>query len=341
MALTVESLLAPVSEDQPAGEDLSYDNDRATLEQAFESSESSGPDDEAPAERDWRVILKLIDSQFARTKDVWLAVYLCRAGAASGSLDTVLTGAQVLAGLFERYWSTVHPQLEELGLRGRKAPCDSLANRRNFIGPLERVVLIAHPRFGAFTGIDVQRFAQEGTAAEGYGAFRAALEDLGPSSLDEALAKLEGIEDGLRRADKVFTTEAAGEDSPNYAVAYAALAGLKKGLAAFAPKPVADVEVEEAPSDAEPGTAPKAAGGAGVSLAGELNSREEVLKAIGLLADYYRRREPGHPMPILLERARRWVPLDFLTLVKDIAPDGLDQAEKLLKIRGGVLEDET
>ena len=127
MAMTIESLLAPISEDSPAGEDLSYDNDRALLEQAFETSESSS--DEAPADQDWRTVLKLIDSQFARTKDLWLAAYLCRAGARSGSLDAVETGAQVLAGLFEQYWASVHPQLEELGVPGRKAPCDSLTTR--------------------------------------------------------------------------------------------------------------------------------------------------------------------------------------------------------------------
>ena len=45
MALTLDTILAPISEEQPAGEDLSYDNERAELERAFESSESGDDGD--------------------------------------------------------------------------------------------------------------------------------------------------------------------------------------------------------------------------------------------------------------------------------------------------------
>ncbi len=41
MALNLETLLAPVSDDQPAGPDLSYSNERQQIEQAFESNDSA------------------------------------------------------------------------------------------------------------------------------------------------------------------------------------------------------------------------------------------------------------------------------------------------------------
>lgn len=337
MALDVETLLAPISEEQPAGEDLAYDNDRALLEQTFETA-SDGLDGEAAPERDWRGTIKLIESQFARSKDIWLAVYLARAGAESGDLVTVETGLQALAGLFERFWPVVHPQLEELGLPGRKAPCDALANRKSFLGPLERTILIAHPRLGRYSGADLERFRSEGSSADGYGLFRAALDELGPDSLLEALERLDSIEEALRRADKIFTSEAGGEPSPSFSPTYAALASIKQAARAFLPGE--DSAGEEAGDGGDGATGGGGGGGGGgPSVSGAVNSRDDVVRVLGLIGDYYRKREPSHPMPLLIERAQQWVTMDFFTLMKDIAPDGVDQAERILKQRRGIFDE--
>lgn len=326
MALDLETLLAPVSEEQPAGPDLAYSNERQLIEQAFESSDSVEAGE--GEERDWRAVLRLIEEQAGQTKDIWLAVYLCRAGARSGSLETVALGAQGLAGLFESYWDTVHPQLEELGLMGRKAPCDSLASRGEFLLPLERTVLVAHPRLGAFTGADIQRFRSEQEAADGYGMFRAALDDLGDSAIEEAVAQLNVIEDGLRRADQVFTHAAAGEPSPNYAAAYALLASLKQALESF----MTDAPQTEFAAAGE-GDSPAGAATTGPRISGRVDSREDVIRALDAIADYYRRLEPSHPLQQLAQRARHWVTMDFLDLMQEIAPDATFQARQLLNKR--------
>ncbi len=330
MALNVEALLAPVSEDQPVGEDLSYDPERHQIEQAFETGDFGSEASEGDI--DWRGTIRLIEQQLGRTKDVWLPTYLCRAGARSGSLETVEVGAQVLAGLFEQYWDTVHPQLEELGLPGRKSPCDSLASRKDFLGPLERVVLVAHQRLGAFTGADFERFRANAEAEEGYGLFRAAIEELGDAALIEAIGRIDRIEDGLKRADKVFTLAAGGEPSPNYAATYAALTGLRQALQAFLlqPQVASDAGVEDADPQvgAAPGSAPPPQ-----RVSGVVDSREDVARALDAIAEYYRRREPSHPVQLLLQRAKTWISLDFMDLLKEIAPDSVSQATQLLNKR--------
>ena len=152
MALDLETLLAPVSDESPAGEDLAYDPDRTEIEQAFERSVSGDITGaaEAESETDWRRIISLIEQQSAKTKDIWLAVYLCRAGARSGDLSVLEAGAEYLAGLCERFWDTMHPALDDYGFQGRKGPCESLANVGVFLAPLRRVVLLRHARLGAF-----------------------------------------------------------------------------------------------------------------------------------------------------------------------------------------------
>jgi type VI secretion system protein ImpA len=329
--MDLEELLAPVSEDDPTGPDLAYDAERGTIEQAFESSVSIDTSGEASegAEIDWRPIIGTIEQQSARTKDVWLAVYLCRAGARSGQLALVETGAEYLAGLLERYWEKAHPQLEEYGFQGRKGPCESLARRAEFLGPLERTPLLEHPRLGRFSGGDFERFRANAEAAEGYGMFRAALADTPEESLLEIVARLDAITDAIKRADAVLTANAEGDTGANFQPTYDLLAQMKRAVLSFSSAPAA-AEAAGADDAGEAAAAGAPPAGDGPRVAGRVDSREDVIRALDAIADYYRRREPASPVPVALQRAREWVNLDFLSLIEDIAPAALDEAKRVL-----------
>jgi type VI secretion system protein ImpA len=47
------------------------------------------------------------------------------------------------------------------------------------------------------------------------------------------------------------------------------------------------------------------------------------------VANYFRSNEPNSPVPLLLERAKRWVTMDFLAVLADIAPDAMEQARRV------------
>jgi type VI secretion system ImpA family protein len=325
--MELEELLAPVSEEDPCGPDLAYDPERSQLELAFETSVSIDPSGEvaAGAEIDWRPVIAQIEAQSARTKDIWLAVYLCRAGARSGRLDVVETGAKYLAGLVDRYWEKLHPQIEEYGFQGRKGPCESLTRRGEFLIPLENVPLLEHPRLGRYSGADFERF-RASADAEGYGLFRAALDETSDEGLQAIAARIDAITAAFHQADAVLTANAEGDTSANFQPTYELLAQMKRAVQSFVKTPAAAEEAAD--SEASPGAAPEAP--AGPRIAGRVDSREDVIKALDAIADYYRRREPSSPVPAILQRAREWVDLDFLALIEDIAPNALDDARRIL-----------
>lgn len=332
MALDLQTLLEPVPGDDPAGPDLSYDPERHQIEQVFEvqASLDTLDGDEGP-EIDWRDIVRMIGAQSERTKDVWLAVYLCRAGARWGSLETVELGAQYLAGLFEQYWEVVHPKLEEDGFQGRKGPCDSLTAGSQFLNPLRRTVLLEHPRFGRFTGADFERFRLGAESEDGYGPFRAALDAIGDEGLREAVGRIDNIEDGLRRADAVLTANAEGSTGTNFRPTYDVLAEIRRSVQSFASTPAEDEEAQHQDefSDDPGAAAPQS----GARLSGRVDSREDVIRALDAISDYYARREPTSPVPLVLQRARKWVHLDFLSVLQDIAPDSIEEARRILTSR--------
>jgi type VI secretion system ImpA family protein len=275
MAIDVAALLEPVSDENPVGEDLSYDAERQEIESAFDTSISgdSGGDDET----DWRSLIGLIESQSGRTKDIWLAVYLCRAGVRSNQVDVTRAGAQFLAGMLERYWDDVHPQLDEYGFQGRKGPCESLTRIAEFLGPLQRVVLLRHPRLGEYNGRDFQRFSDNGAAEDGYGMFRAALEDVGSDGLREIIDQIDGIRDGIRRADAVLTANSGDETGTNFTATYEALEALRRGVLAFSSD--GDPAADEGGPAATDAVAPSGSGApAAASFGGTIDSRENVLR---------------------------------------------------------------
>jgi len=130
--------------------------------------------------------------------------------------------------------------------------------------------------------------------------FRAALEDVGSEGLRDIVDQLDGIRDGIRRTDSVLTANAGDETGTNFAATYETLEALRKSVLSFS----SDSAQAEDGGDAEaPGggaAAPSGFSGApAAGFSGTIDSRESVLKALDAIIDYYRRREPGSPMPVV------------------------------------------
>lgn len=326
MAIDLETLIAPFSEEAPAGPDLGYEASRQDIEAAFDSSVSDDSGDDAGV--DWRQVIDKIVVQAGATRDLWLAVYLMRAGAKSGQIGVVEDGAMLLAGLFDNLWDHVHPQLEDYGFQGRKGPCESLTRLPEFLNPLRNVVLLEHQRLGRYSGADFNRFRTGGSSEDGYGMFRALIEETSDEQLAAVANRVRGIADAIRRVDAVLVANADGDTGTNFTPTYAALDEIARGVESF---------LREQPDEVAGGSAETSSDSYGASDAravssvpGRIESRDDVIRTLDSIAEYYARREPGSPVPLALRRARDWVTLDFLSVLEDIAPNSLEEARRVL-----------
>lgn len=320
----MQALVAPVDGDDPAGPDLSYDPGRLQLSAAFETSASG----ESAEKVDWRRVLETIDAQSLHTRDISLPVYMMCAGVKACDLARVEQGAIYLAGLCENLWEEMHPSLEELGFEARRNACDSLTSIRDFLGPLRRLPLVSHARFGMFSGEDIERFARERETADGYGAFRAALDDLPEDQAAETAARLMTIRDAIARVDAVLIEKAGDAAAVNFTRTYEVIETLHRALSSFVGNGADEaVPVGEGDDTATPAT-PPAAPGPRNDL--RIETREDVIRCLDAAIDYYHRREPASPVPVALERAKAWVGMDFLSIIQDIAPDSLHEAQRVL-----------
>jgi type VI secretion system protein ImpA len=79
----------------------------------------------------------------------------------------------------------------------------------------------------------------------------------------------------------------------------------------------------------------QAGASATASAIGEIRSREDVVRILEKACDYFQRNEPSSPVPMLLRRAQRLLSKDFLEIVRDLAPSGVQEVEKLRGPEGG------
>jgi type VI secretion system protein ImpA len=59
---------------------------------------------------------------------------------------------------------------------------------------------------------------------------------------------------------------------------------------------------------------------------GAIRSRDDAIRALDAVCEFFKRNEPSSPIPLFIERAKRLVSKDFLEVLADVVPDALPQA---------------
>ncbi len=61
----------------------------------------------------------------------------------------------------------------------------------------------------------------------------------------------------------------------------------------------------------------------------DITSRADVQLALEKVKQYFARYEPSHPAPLMIDRVQRVIELDFMEIIRDLAPDGVHQLENI------------
>ena len=152
----------------------------------------------------------------------------------------------------------------------------------------------------------------------------AAFRDTDPETLSTMLDDARRAMDNVRAVSAVFDDQTPGQ-GPDLDPTIRLLSTITKTLSKYAGGSTADSAVSDVSdeSEADGGAAPMAAAAAGGAV-GAIRSPADVGNALDRIIEYYRRYEPSSPIPLLLMRAKRLVSADFMTIMRDMAPDGID-----------------
>jgi type VI secretion system protein ImpA len=110
----VDTLLEPVAEQSPCGQNLEYDLEFQALETAARGKDEQVVGDKRipPVPPDWPDVREQAQRLLARAKDLRVAILWARAAIALSGLAGVRDGLAMIQRLLDTYWDGVQPQID-------------------------------------------------------------------------------------------------------------------------------------------------------------------------------------------------------------------------------------
>lgn len=339
-----DRLLVPVSETSPSGQDLEFEPLFFELEQAVrEEPEQQFGDTIVPGRQpEWNLVAQKAIALLEQSKDLRAAVHLLRALVHLRGLAGLAQGLAFLRALLEGYWDSLHPQLD---------PDDHLdpTTRVNIIAAVASpdLVMSAVRPAPIFTSRLVGPISlREIQIAKGHAppppdtddqpvgldVIQAAAVDLPDDEFDAIVRRISQATVDLRAIES-FVTDRVGAASAvsldMLAHALGEIGSLLKETGIIreggsGARSGADSDIDDAAS-----TETDLRNNTASARRGEIKTRDDVIRAIDRIIDYYTLHEPGSPVPLLLQRARRLVNLGFMEVLADLVPDAVAQASQM------------
>ncbi len=345
MALDPDSPLPDISADEPCGPNLEFDADFTEFEGlCVGKPEQQYGSTVVPAEEpDWKLVLQAGSKLLERTYDLrvfaQMAVAHLQRDGAVGYAAMLALMRQVL----ETRWEGVHPQLDPEDDNDPTLRANALlaiGSPAQVLRLLRVMPLARSPRAGPVAwrdiaisngAIEVEPDYEKMTETVIAAAFRET-DPAGLAALRQAVAS---ALDSTAAIPAAFEATAGYGTGPDFTELDKLLRDMRQMMDRHAGS--ADAAVELAEVDAPAGQAVAAGAAvapahAAVSIAtlGPVTNRADALRLLELAIEYYERNEPSSPLPLLIARARRLADKSFLELLRDLAPDGLSQAERIV-----------
>ncbi|MDQ6628437.1 MAG: type VI secretion system protein TssA [Pseudomonadota bacterium] len=321
--LELEPLLSALAEDAPCGPDLGYDPAfQAMLEAGAGKPERQYGDKVYPAEPpDWPAVHEQALQLARRTRDLRVAVWLMRSGARLRGLAGAVTGLQLVSGLLDRQWEHVHPALDSSDNNDPTARVNAL------MALADPTAGLSDLRAASLSGKRGSLTVREIELALG------SVDVLPGESMPSEAGVLQGVSQSLAAEPGLASQMQAG-----YEAAQALATCLDRHLEASQSPDLTPLKkvlqhVADAGRKAAGGGEEIAADSATATAAraapGTINSRDDAQRALERVCEWIDRNEPTNPAPLLIRRAQRLMSKSFIDIIRDLAPDGLKEIEKL------------
>jgi type VI secretion system protein ImpA len=332
-ALDIQAQMAPVSEALPCGEDLDSDPSFQALEVAARGKpeQQFGETLIAAQAPEWPVMQELALGLLQRTRDLRIAMHVLRAMTRLQGFSGFASGVQLVRGLLQQHWTHVHPQLDA-------SDHDDPTARLNALAPLAhadaviadlRAAYLGHPREGILVRqVEVGLRKAEplrGEPVPTEAGVRTALldaEKAAPGLADQIAATHEH----LGAIDRIVTDKLGPARGPDLRPLMS-LTGLLLQATQSRVDAGSAQDAASAGSTANQG-APVQPPQAPAHLSG-ITSRDHALRTLDLVCEWITQHEPTNPAPLLIRRAQRLMNKNFMDIVRDLAPEGLKEVERI------------
>jgi type VI secretion system protein ImpA len=276
---------------------------------------------------------------FGRSRDLRVSVALCLALTCTEGLAGLRDGLTVLRGLLQKYWVPLHPKLDAEDnndplqrmntIAVLAAPVGREGDPFRFIERLQTVPLTNSRQIGRFTFgalMEARQAVAKGVPApEGIepAQVEAAFRDTPAEEVESTYQHAGAALEELRAIDGFLRSSVGLVHAPN-------LAELEKSLSAIQDIVGPYVKSAAHPVPGEGTTVPNDRSPEGNNATGPISSRDDVLRVLVQVRLFYAKHEPASPIPLLIHRIERMVPMTFLEILKEMAPDSITQVTNIV-----------
>jgi type VI secretion system protein ImpA len=315
-----QNLLQPITAEQPCGENVEY-----TLLPPLSEYKVFGKDQPLDPPPEWDAIRALSLEALGKSKDFRLLAYLGAALLRTEGLRAFGDTLDVASQWLKSYWAGVYPLIDDGDAIERKNALNYFADKMAVVDGLRRATLVASPQHGRFSlrDLDIAAGLMQPTGDEE----RPDERRIEAAFAEMPLEQLQALQDStaasikaLKAITETMSTEGGPDAEPDFDELTPLLVRLDKMLRA---RLALRAETAGAAAGAD-----GAAAGTGMPVAaiGGIRSRQDAIRALDAVAEFFRANEPSSPVPLLIERAKRLVAKNFLEVLADLAPDALGQA---------------
>jgi type VI secretion system protein ImpA len=340
----VAALLAPISEDNPAGENLQYSGLYDEVREARRSDDSLAQGDwqrEAKTAEWPKVVYLSATALSGKTKDLYIGAWLTEALVELYGFVGLRDGLRVMRGLHEQFWDKLYPPIEDDDFEARANALSKMDS--NLEIPLKKALVTksgtgidySYIQWEESTKFDIPeniesldgnaytRATEMKAQAEAEGkttgeAWRKAKGATRRAFYEETFAVLNECWEDFQALDRIID-EKFGRHTPG-------LGTLKKSLDSvrtLVEKLVKEKRILEPDPVSQEAGVESAAGETGAQgPTGQMRTRADALRRLAEVAEYFQGAEPHSPVAYLVQRAIKWGQMPLEVWLEDVIKDG-------------------
>ena len=345
--INLETLLAPISEEKPSGEYMRYSGVYDEIAEARRSDDL--PQGEWQTEMkmaDFRKVISLaVPALEKETKDVQIGAWLSEALVKEHGFVGLRDSLRLLGGFQEKFWETLHPEIDEGDMEGRANALAWMETQAAYA--LKQAKITGYNGYSFLDFEDSKKYdfpdnieSLDSTEQARYNALRAEAEKENRVTSNKWRAEMAQtrrqfyeelnflIEEcwaDYNELNRIIEEKFDRNQAPGLNNLRKSLDDVHSQIKKFLeekrveePDEVTEEAAEEL-VEGEDGTIVRVAGPAVAS--GAIQNRQDALKRLSDIADYFRKNEPHSPISYVLQRAVKWGNMPLELWLQDVIKD--------------------
>lgn len=351
--IDLDALLAPISEDAPAGTDprdnasansayQTIKRERASARAAERKSVHDG--DAQEANQHWQQVLDLAPSILKEEgKDLEIASWYTEALVRKHGFVGLRDAFALLRGLIENFWEQLYPMPDEDGMETRVAPLSGLNGEGAegvLMAPIRKVSITEGQPPGPFSYwqyqqvLDIQKLPDEDARQSKETALGFSLGDIEKAVLESSdeffISQRDCLDQSLehfRACSEQLDQHCGPQDAPPVRNIIEVLEDCRGAISHLGRDKYAQhesIEETQAPeaesqNDEQPVATSAARNKQGMN-------REEAFRQLREISEFFRRTEPHSPVSYVLQKAVKWGNMRLDELIAELIPDSSSRA---------------